>query len=69
MRFFAEKVQSEVSDQLQRNFRWMPELVMLLRKYESKQHKYKNIENFYPEIIAFFSDYADRENERLRAIR
>ena len=34
-----EEVKQELSEQIQRNFRWMPELVSLLRKYEKKQKK------------------------------
>ena len=42
----------------------MPELVSLLRKYEKKHAKYGNFEDFYPDIIDFFKEYAQKENER-----
>ena len=54
---------------MQRNFRWMPELVSLLRKYEKEQAKYGNFENFYPSVTDFFKGYAQKENERFEAIR
>lgn len=54
---------------MQRNFRWMPELVGLLRKYERKQKKYGNFENFYPQIIDFFVNYAEKENKRLSNVK
>lgn len=63
-----EEVKQELSEQIQRNFRWMPELVSLLRKYEKKQHKYGNFENFYPHIITFFADVAKKENEQFKVL-
>lgn len=59
------EVRKELSAQIQRNFRWMPELVYLLRKYEKKQSQYTSLKNFYPHIIDFFSDYAEKENNKL----
>ena len=63
-----EEVKQELSEQIQRNFRWMPELVSLLRKYEKKQHKYGNFENFYPHVITFFADVAKKENEQFKVL-
>ncbi len=63
-----EEVKQELSEQIQRNFRWMPELVSLLRKYEKKQHKYGNFERFYPHVITFFSDVAKKENEQFKVL-
>lgn len=63
----ATKVKNELSEQLQRNFRWMPELVSLLRKYESQQNR-QDFEQFYPHIIDFFNTYAQLEDKRLNAI-
>ncbi len=48
--FKAEDIRNVFLEQIQRNFRWMPELVSLLRKYEKKQSKYGNFESFYPKI-------------------
>ena len=64
-----EEIRKELLDQIQRNFRWMPELVSLLRNYEKKQSKYGNFENFYPKIIDFFRDYAKSENERFDVLK
>lgn len=64
-----EEVRQELTNQIQRNFRWMPELVSLLRKYEKKQHKYGNFENFYPHIITFFADVAKKENEQFKVLK
>ena len=64
-----EDIRTELLEQAQRNFRWMPELVGLLRKYERKQKKYGNFENFYPQIIDFFVNYAEKENKRLSNVK
>lgn len=64
-----EEIRNELLEQMQRNFRWMPELVSLLRKYEKEQAKYGNFENFYPSVTDFFKGYAQKENERFDAIK
>ena len=64
-----EEIKNELLEQVQRNFRWMPELVYLLRKYEERQVKYGSFENFYPRVIDFFEDYAKKENKRLDVIK
>lgn len=65
----TEEIRNELSEQMQRNFRWMPELVSLLRKYEKKQSRYGNFENFYPNVTDFFKEYAKKENERFDRIK
>lgn len=67
--FKTEDIRNVFLEQIQRNFRWMPELVSLLRKYEKKQSKYGNFENFYPKIIDFFKDYAKSENKRFDVLK
>ena len=67
--FKTEDIRNVFLEQIQRNFRWMPELVTLLRKYEKKQSKYGNFENFYPKIIDFFKDYAKSENKRFDVLK
>lgn len=67
--FEKEDIRNVLLEQVQRNFRWMPELVTLLRKYEKKQSKYGNFENFYPNVISFFKEYAQKENERFDVLK
>ena len=64
-----EEIKNELLEQVQRNFRWTPELVSLLRKYEKKQTKYGSFENFYPNVIRFFREYSQKENERLDVLK
>ncbi len=65
----VEEIRNELLEQVQRNFRWMPELVTLLRKYEKKQFKYGNFENFYPNVIDFFTEYNKMENKRFDVLK
>ncbi len=64
-----EGIRTELLEQVQRNFRWMPELITLLRKYEKKQSKYGTFEKFYPNVIDFFNEYAQKENERFDVLK
>ena len=63
-----EEVEAEMLSQIGRNFRWMPELVALLKSYRAQQAEYGTFENFYPRVISFFNGYADRERLRLNAV-
>lgn len=65
----TEDIKNELSEQVQRNFRWMPELVSLLRKYEKRQSNYGNFEKFYPNVIGFFKEYTKKENERFDMVK
>lgn len=67
-KYKQEDVVNELLEQVQRNFRWMPELVALLRIYEKKRNRYVDLEEYYPRIINFFKDYANEENKRLNVL-
>lgn len=67
--YTPQEIKNELSEQIQRNFRWMPELVTLLRKYEKKQDRYGTFENFYPHVTEFFSHYAKAENRRFDILK
>ena len=41
-----------------RGFVWVGDLAKLLAEYEKQRTKYKSFEDFVPEIVAFFEDYA-----------
>ena len=51
---------------MQRNFRWMPQLVTLLTSYQKQRDTYPTFEAFYPEIIRFFNHYVDQEEQAIR---
>ena len=63
----AETIVLEVKDQVQRNFRWMPQLVALLDTYCRQRDTYPTLESFYPEIIRFFDHYTTQEEQSIRA--
>ena len=63
--YALEEVRNELLAQIQRDFRWTPELVRLLRRYEKSRKRYANLESFYPRIIRFFTDYAEKEHKRM----
>lgn len=65
--YSQDEVIRELLRQVDRNFRWMPELVPLLRKYEKKRKRYPDFKSFYPEIISFFDDYEQHEIKRYEA--
>lgn len=67
--YSSQEVKDELLEQIQLNFRWMPELVTLLRKYEKKQDRYGTFENYYPHIIPFFIDYTKKEYKRINVIK
>ncbi len=51
--------------EISHGFRWMPELVKLMGKYEKKRSIYPTFESFYPKIIDFFNTYKKKENKRI----
>ena len=59
-----------LNEMYRRGFRWMPELVVALRKYSSNREQYKTLNDFYPEIANCLSKYIDDETERIvKALR
>jgi hypothetical protein len=59
-----------LNEMYRRGFRWMPELVVALRKYSSNREQYKTLNDFYPEIASCLSKYIDDETERIvKALR
>ena len=48
-----------------RGFRWMPELVIALRRYSSQRAQYKTLNDFYPEIASCLGKYVDDETKRI----
>ncbi len=65
--FLDDEVLEQLVYEVGCNFRWMPELVVLLRKYEKRQDRYGSLEKFYPQIIKFFENYTDKEIKRISA--
>lgn len=66
-KYSEESIREDLTGQLQRNFRWMPELVQLLRKYQTNRAEYPSLETFYPEIIHFFDEYAETQENKIKS--
>ncbi len=49
-----------VKDEVESGFVWTEELGELLKRYESNRDKYPTFESFFPEIVAFLNEYANR---------
>ena len=54
-----------LDEMYRRGFRWMPELVTALRRYNSQRNQYKTLNDFYPEIASCLGKYVDDETKRI----
>ena len=63
--FSVEQQLKEIFDNICRDFRWMPELVVALRTYASHREQYKTLNDFYPEIARCLGKYFDDEKGRI----
>lgn len=50
-----------------RGFYWVPGLADLLAKYDSKPRKYKDLTEFFPEIIAYFNEYSGKAEAEIKS--
>ena len=50
----AEAMESEVAEQVELGFEWMPDLVALLGEYEADRDRWPTMEAFMPRIVEFF---------------
>jgi hypothetical protein len=46
--------------QINGGFRWTEELSALLAEYEANRNQYPTLESFFPRIITFFNEYAEK---------
>lgn len=60
--------QKAIQAEVNRSFRWMPELSALLADYEGHRDRYPDFRSFFPQVIRFFDDnaeaFARREKEQ-----
>ena len=56
----------EMREQIQRDFKWMPELVMALRSYEQQRKQYKTFDDFVPKVFEILQNYIDKEKARIQ---
>ena len=63
--FSAEQIKTEMYEQIERDFLWMPELVTALRHYSKHRNRYKTLGDYYPEIAKCLEEYLKVETERI----
>ena len=51
-----------------RGFYWVPGLADLLAKYDTRPRKYKDLTEFFPEIITYFNDYSGKAEAEIKSI-
>ncbi|MDE5560167.1 MAG: DUF4932 domain-containing protein, partial [Bacteroidales bacterium] len=61
-------IRQAILDEMQVRFVWMPELVLKMQEYRHNRNLYPTFDAFYPELVAFFNDYADSRNQAIRRI-
>jgi hypothetical protein len=52
-----------------RSFYWVGELTDVLAQYDTQPRKYKDLAEFFPQITAFFNDYARNADAKMAAIK
>lgn len=65
--FEEKQLLNEMYNQVSRDFRWMPELVVCLRNYTNHRDQYKTLSDYYPEIAKCLDKYINEEKERMRS--
>lgn len=63
--FPEEQIALERSEQLNRGFIWIDDLVNELENYDSQRNKYPNLESYIPRLAVSYRSYADNIHEYL----
>lgn len=72
-RFSEKEVSNEVTNQLNRGFIWIEELLMELEKYDEERNRFPTLESYVPELVEAYDQYAIdvhtllRKNEQRKA--
>ena len=53
-------MQYYLNDEVEDGFVWTEELGELLREFESNRDKYPTFESFFPEVVTFLNEYANK---------
>lgn len=64
-KFTKHEIRCNIINNMARGFYLMPELVGYLNKYRFCRDKFKTFDEFYSEIVKFFSFYIDKEVKRV----
>jgi hypothetical protein len=52
-----------------RSFYWVGELADVLARYDTQPRKYKDLAEFFPQVVAFFNEYARNADAKIAAIK
>ncbi len=64
-----EEVQQKILYYMGYNMHWIPGLVKQFRIYQTKQKKYRTMENYRPEILKFFNSYAAECRAKIETVK
>ena len=62
--FTPAQIETQLSEQIDRGFLWMPELVGSMSKYSKHRNRYNTLGEYYPEIVKCLNKYATKEKKR-----
>ena len=62
--FTPTQIEAQLSEQIDRGFLWMPELVGSMSKYSKHRNRYSTMSGYYPEIVKCLNKYATKEKKR-----
>lgn len=57
-RFSEKEISKEVTEQLNRGFLWIEELVAELENYDKQRQRYPTLESYFPELARAYEQYA-----------
>jgi len=61
-------LKSTADYEISRGFYWVPGLADVLARYEARPRKYADLAQFFPEITAYFDDYAKNSGAKLKEL-
>lgn len=64
----AEAAAALTERERNRGFYWVPGLADLLAKYDTQPRKYKDLAEFFPEVITYFNDYSGKAEAEIKSI-
>lgn len=63
----TKAAEDEIGYNKENGFIWTGELVALLDKYEKQRDKYPTLDEFMPQVVAFFNAYSERITQEMAA--
>lgn len=67
-KFTKQEIEEETTEQLNRGFVWIEELVSELEKYDNQRDKYPTLESYMPNLINAYHAYAENINTYVKRL-